>query len=431
MHDTDQTAAWRDQHLGCGLSLAYSQPLTMVRAEAQYMYDANGRRYLDCINNVNHVGHCHPGVVQAVAKQMAEINTNTRYLHPLLSRYVNELSALFPDPLDTVYLCNSGSEAVELALRLAKTYTGRQDVICVEAGYHGNTQGCIDVSEYKFAGPGGTGRPQTTHVAALPCSYRGEYRGAGCGVAYANTVAQQVADLEQAGRAPAAFICESMISVGGQVILPGGYLERVFQAVRGAGGVCIADEVQAGFGRAGETFWGFELQNVVPDIITLGKPIGNGHPMAAVITTRQISEAFDNGMEYFNTFGGNPVSCAIGCAVLDVIEEEKLMKNALETGQYFMEALHQLKNKFELIGDVRGLGLFIGVELVKDRESKKPATEKMAWLIEYFKQNAIIMSSEGPGYNVLKIKPPIVFSKENVDRFIHIFKQGLVELAKN
>ncbi|MFT5520300.1 MAG: 4-aminobutyrate aminotransferase-like enzyme, partial [Enterobacterales bacterium] len=200
--------------------------------------------------------------------------------------------------------------------------------------------------------------------------------------------------------------------------------------VRAAGGVCIADEVQVGFGRVGTSMWAFETQDVVPDILTLGKPIGNGHPLAAVIMTKEIADAFVNGMEYFNTFGGNPVSCAIGSAVLDVIEEEKLMENALTIGQYFMDKLRQLQTEFQLIGDVRGLGLFIGVELVEDRVTKQPATKQMNWLIEYFKENSILMSSEGPGYNVLKIKPPIVFSKLNVNRFINIFRQGLVELAK-
>ena len=418
MTNSSLTGTIREQYLGRGLSLAYSNPLTMVRGEGQYMFDEQGRRYLDCINNVNHVGHCHPQVVEAAARQMALLNTNTRYLHPLLSEYVENLSQLFPDPLNVVYLCNSGSEAVELSLRLAKTFTGNQDVICVEAGYHGNTQGCIDISEYKFTGPGGADCPATTHVAELPCRYRGKHRGDDCGSNYANTVAEQVSEMANSGRSPAAFICESMISVGGQVILPDKYLELVFDAVRTAGGVCIADEVQAGFGRPGETFWGFELQGVVPDIVTLGKPIGNGHPLAAVVTTRQISEAFDNGMEYFNTFGGNPVSCAVGLKVLEIIEQEGLQKHARDTGSYLLEQLGQLKRRHQVIGDVRGEGLFIGIELVRDPVSLEPATREASALIDKLSRRGILLSTEGPYHNVIKFKPPMCFNKKNADELV-------------
>jgi len=269
------------------------------------------------------------------------------------------------------------------------------------------------------------------HVVELPDPYRGRFLGNTAETAqhYANSVKETISTLANQGKKPSAFICESLQGVAGQIIMPGGYLSNVYQYVRNAGGVCIADEVQVGFGRVGSHMWAFETQNVVPDIVTLGKPIGNGHPMAAVITTQAIADAFVTGMEYFNTFGGNPVSCAIGSAVLDVIKAENLQEHALTTGRYFKEKLLSLQQDFAMIGDVRGLGLFIGVELVKDRESKTPATKETAWLIEFFKQHHILLSTEGPFYNILKIKPPLAFNQQDVDKFINVLTLALSELS--
>ena len=297
----------------------------------------------------------------------------------------------------------------------------------MDGAYHGNTNACVDASPYKFDGPGGEGAPDHVSKVLLPDTYRGSFRGTGDDVVrgYAADVERALNELKGEGRKPGAFICESLQGVAGQIIMPDGYLQAVYPMVRDAGGVCIADEVQVGFGRVGSHMWAFETQGVVPDIVTLGKPIGNGHPMAAVITTPEIADAFATGMEFFSTFGGNPVSCAIGMAVLDVIRDEGLQQNALETGNYLVQQLRDLQQEFELIGDVRGLGLFIGVELVTDRDTLEPATRQTADLIEFLKTERIILSCEGPHHNVLKIKPPIVFSRDDADRFLKAIRAGL------
>lgn len=416
--------AFRKKHLGKTLSLSFKQPLKIVRGEGAYLFDEAGNRYLDMVNNVCHVGHCHPKVVAAGQMQMARLNTNTRFLHDNLVNYADKLLATMPDSLSVVMLVNSGSEANELAFRLAKNFTGSEHILTVDGAYHGHTNACINASSYKFDGPGGEGAKDYVHKVMLPDPYRGPYQGMGLasGQAYAEDVQRAIDELDQEGLKPGLFICESLQGVAGQIIMPEGYLPAVYEKVRAAGGVCIADEVQVGFGRVGSHMWAFETQNVVPDIVTLGKPIGNGHPMAAVITTQAIADAFVTGMEYFNTFGGNPVSCAIGSAVLDVIESEKLRENAQQTGDYFLAELRRLQQNVEMIGDVRGMGLFIGVELVTDRETKAPATQQTAQLCEFLKERQqIILSTEGPFHNVLKIKPPIVFNRDDVDRFV----QGL------
>ncbi|NQY64493.1 MAG: aminotransferase class III-fold pyridoxal phosphate-dependent enzyme [Alteromonadaceae bacterium] len=430
--NNDDIIAYRKKHLGKTLSLSYQEPLKIVRGQGAYLYDESGNAYLDMVNNVCHVGHCHPKVVAAGQEQQAKLNTNTRYLHDNLVNYADKLLATMPDELSVCMLVNSGSEANELAFRLARGYSkskgfNSKELLVVDGAYHGNTNACIEASPYKFDGPGGEGAPNYVHKVALADPYRGQFSGNSVETAhaYAEDVSKVIKQLAEQGKKPSAFICESLQGVAGQIIMPDGYLTAVYQKVRAAGGVCIADEVQVGFGRVGTHMWAFETQAVVPDIVTLGKPIGNGHPMAAVITTQAIADAFVTGMEYFNTFGGNPVSCAIGIAVLDAINEDKLQENALSTGNYFQEKLRQLQLKFDLIGDVRGLGLFIGVELVEDRNTKQPATDKTAQLVEYFKQNHILLSTEGPFYNILKIKPPLAFNKDDADKFIAVFEAGL------
>lgn len=430
---SDDIVNYRKQHLGKTLSLSYDEPLKIVRGQGAYLFDHLGMPYLDMVNNVCHVGHCHPKVVAAGQAQLAKLNTNTRYLHDNIVNYSNKLLATMPDELSVCMLVNSGSEANELAFRLAQCYSKSKELLVVDGAYHGNTSACIAASPYKFDGPGGEGAQPHVHKVSLPDPYRGEFLGNSpqSAKAYANSVGEVLAKLKQENKKPSAFICESLQGVAGQIIMPDGYLANVYQQVRAAGGVCIADEVQVGFGRVGTHMWAFETQNVVPDIVTLGKPIGNGHPMAAVITTQAIADAFITGMEYFNTFGGNPVSCAIGQAVLDVIEQEQLQQHALATGQYFKEALVKLQQKFDIIGDVRGLGLFIGVELVEDRETKVPATKKTAWLVEFFKQHRILLSTEGPFYNILKIKPPLAFSCKDADKFIKVLNLGLNQLENS
>ncbi len=411
--DVEELLAARRRLMGANLSVSYKQPLNIVRGEGAYLIDQSGRAYLDCVNNVCHVGHCHPRVVEAGAAQMRILNTNTRYLNRLLTDYAERLTATLPAPLNVAFFTNSGSEANELALRLARCHTGRKDVAVLDAAYHGTTTSLIDVSPYKHAGPGGAGRPSWVHVAPMPDPYRGLHRGAGAGGAYADELS---AVLAQSKDGVAAFIAESALGCGGQIILPDGFLKAAYAHARSAGAVCIADEVQTGMGRAGSHFWMFETQGVVPDIVTIGKPLGNGHPMAAVVTSPEIAHSFANGMEYFNTFGGNPVSCAIGLAVLDVIEEEKLQAYALETGEQFKQALKEIAGKQNLIGDVRGQGLFLGVELVRDHETLEPADTEAGAIVNQLRDRGILLSTDGPHHNVLKIKPPIVFPKGEVQR---------------
>ncbi len=406
--------------LGRSLSLAYAEPLKIVRGSGVHLIDDRGRSHLDMVNNVSHVGHCHPRVVAAAQRQMADLNTNSRYLHDNLVAYSRRLAATLPPDLSVVYLVNSGSEANDLALRLARAYTGNTDVITVDHAYHGHLTSLIEISPYKFAGRGGEGRKDHVWVTEMPDLYRGRFRyeDPEAGPRYAEKVATLIRDMGGLGRKPAAFFSEGILGTGGQLALPDRYLEAAYGHVRAAGGICIADEVQIGFGRVGTHMWAFETQGVVPDIVTMGKPIGNGHPMAAVVTRPAIAAAFANGMEYFNTFGGNPVSAAVGLAVLDVIRDERLMHNAATVGARMVSGLHALAQRHAIIGDVRGLGLFLGVELVRDRATLEPADTELAAVIEAMKARQVLLSSEGPYHNVLKIKPPIVFSAANCDEFL-------------
>jgi 4-aminobutyrate aminotransferase-like enzyme len=372
--------------------------------------------YLDAVHNGAHVGHGHPRVVAALARQAAVLNTNTRYLHENIVRYARRLCATLPEPLRVCFFVNSGSEANDLAWRLARAYTGRSEAVVVDGAYHGHLSSLIDLSPYKFDGPGGAGAPAHVHKVPMPDGYRGPYKHADpeAGVKYASHVGEALAR----SRGVAAFFCESLLSCGGQVVLPPGYLAEAYRRVRAAGGVCIADEVQVGFGRVGTHFWGFETQGVVPDIVTLGKSIGNGHPLGAVVTTPAIAEAFAGGMEYFNTYGGNPVSCAVGLAVLDVIAEERLQERALAVGTRLKEGLNTLVEKHALIGEVRGMGLFLGIELVEDRDTLAPAAAVASYAMEGMRQRRVLLSTDGPLHNVLKIKPPLTFSAGDADRLV-------------
>ncbi|PAJ75102.1 class III aminotransferase [Pseudoalteromonas sp. NBT06-2] len=411
------------------LSISYKDPLIIGCGQGQYLLDENNVAYLDMVNNVCHVGHCHPKVVEAGQKQMAMLNTNTRYLNKNIIEYSEALLNKMPDELSVVMFVNSGSEANELAMRLMQCYNKSNELIVVDGAYHGNTNKAIEISPYKFNGPGGDGPADNIHIVPTPDPYRGKFKGMSekTGQAYAESVSEIISQLTLQGKQIGGFICESLQGVGGNLIMPDGYLKSVYRSIRAAGGLCIADEVQVGFGRVGTHWWAFETQNVVPDIVTLGKPIGNGHPLAAVVTTKKVADAFVTGMEYFNTFGGNPVSCAIGKAVICTIDEEKLRKNALMTGNYMMTQLRQLQNQFPIIGDVRGLGLFIGAELIRDK-NLTPATEEAKKLIEQLKARNILLSLDGPFNNVLKIKPPIVFNQSNVDYFIAQLKDCLAYL---
>jgi 4-aminobutyrate aminotransferase-like enzyme/Ser/Thr protein kinase RdoA (MazF antagonist) len=424
-----ETLAARRKHLGRNQSIAYHDPLKIVRGWKQYLFDDEGRRYLDAYNNVAHVGHNHPRVVAIAQQQVGVLNTNTRYLHDNINRYAEKLTALFHESLSVCFFVNSGSEANELALRLARTYTNQRDLIVLEAAYHGNTNTLIDISPYKHNGPGGKGAPTWVHTAPIPDDYRGAYKrnDPRAGAMYARPVLEIIEKLKQKGSGLAGFIAESLPSVGGQIIMPPGYLADVYHYVREAGGVCIVDEVQTGFGRTGTHFWGFEAQGVVPDIVVLGKPIGNGHPLGAVVTTRAIADAFNNGMEYFSTFGGNPVSCAIGLEVLNVVQDEQLQKHALQVGNCLLDGLRPLVDRYPLVGDVRGSGLFLGVELVRDRETLEPAAEEASFVCNRMREHGILAGTDGPYHNVVKIRPPMPFDELNATFLIDVMGKVLNE----
>ena len=317
----------RSKHLGPSLSIAYDEPLHIVRGAGQYIFDAKGNRYLDCVNNIQHVGHCHPKVVEAAQSQYETLNTNTRYLDETIVKYAKELTATLPDGLDVCFFTNSGSEANDLALRMARECSKSKETILLDGAYHGNLSSLIEISPYKHNGPGGNGAPDHVHVIPMPDSFRGKYRGEDCGDRYIDEVITAVNNIQDNDKKVSAFISEALMGCGGQLILPEGFLQKAFELVKKDGGLCIADEIQIGFGRMGSHFWGFESESVVPDIVTMGKSMGNGHPLSAVVTTKEIADKFNNGMEYFNSFGGNPVSCAVGQAVLDVIKDESLQEH--------------------------------------------------------------------------------------------------------
>jgi 4-aminobutyrate aminotransferase-like enzyme/Ser/Thr protein kinase RdoA (MazF antagonist) len=428
---SEETLSTRRELLGKNLGVSYQHPLKIVRGWKQYLYDNIGRAYLDVYNNVPLVGHSHPRVVRAVREQMALLNTNTRYLHDNVNRYAERLTSLLPEPLCVCYFVNSGSEANELALRLARAHTGREDVIVLEHAYHGHTTTLIDISPYKFDGPGGSGRKPWVHIAPIPDDYRGPYRreDASAGAKYAQHVERLLEKMREEGRRAAAYIAEMLPSVAGQIVFPPGYLAEAYKHVRAAGGVCIADEVQVGFGRLGAHFWGFDTQAVVPDIVVLGKPIGNAFPLAAVVTTREIAASFNNGMEFFSTFGGNPVACAAGLAVLDVLEDEHLQENALRVGSYLIARLKSIQEKHALIGDVRGSGLFLGLDLVLDRETREPAPSQASYVVNRLRERGILTGTDGPHHNVIKLRPPLIFSETDADLFVETLDGVLSEDA--
>jgi 4-aminobutyrate aminotransferase-like enzyme/Ser/Thr protein kinase RdoA (MazF antagonist) len=416
----------REALLAPSLGVSYDTPLHIVRGIGTRLYDDAGRSYLDCVNNVCHVGHAHPKVVKAAADQMRVLNTNTRYLHDNLVRYAERLTSILPDSLDTCFFVNSGSEANDLAIRIATQYTHSQGVVVLDGAYHGNLSSLVRVSPYKYDGPGGGGRSAGVYVVPMPDPYRGLHRGSDAAEAYAED-ARATFDAASKSGGAAAFLFESILSCGGQIDPPPGFLKMACASAREAGLLCLADEVQIGFGRVGVSFWGFERQGIIPDIVTMGKPIGNGHPIGAVVTTRAIADSFANGMEYFNTYGGNPVSCAVGLAVLDVIEDEALQDRCNAVGGRLKRKLLDLAERHQTIGDVRGSGLFLGVELVLDRDSRAPAPVQAKYLVNRAAQLGVLLSTDGPQHNVIKIKPPIVFSDSDADELVRVVDQILVE----
>lgn len=425
-----QVAAQRRALLGGNLSVSYAAaPLHVVRGYMQYLYDDHAHRFLDAYNNVAHVGHSHPRVVRAVSEQLAVLNTNTRYLQDQLTTYAGELVATFPKPLKVCFFTASGSEANELALRLARAYTGNRDLIVMDAAYHGHTTTLIDISPYKHAGPGGRGAPDWVHTTPIPDVYRNRDVEGEPGPWFAQKVGDVIARLAAADRKLCGYIAETCPSVGGQIILPDGFLADTYSRVRAAGGLCIADEVQTGFGRLGTHFWGFEQQHVVPDIVVLGKPIANGYPMGAVVTTRAIADAFNNGMEYFSTFGGSTAACVAALATLRVTRDEQLQGNALAVGTHLIDGLRAMRGQHPLIGDVRGSGLFIGVELVRDRASRSPAANEATHVANRMRELGVLIGTDGPLHNVLKLRGPLCMTVADADRILETMHSALSELA--
>ena len=404
--------------LGSAYRLFYDQPVHLVRGAGVWLSDAAGKKYLDMYNNVPHVGHCHPHVVAAITRQSGTLNTHTRYLHDNIIELAARLTGKFPEELDNVMFSCTGSEANELALRVARTVTGGTGIVVTDSAYHGNTQAIYEISTEDIPQDE---VPDYVVTVPSPDTYRDEPAAAH----YANHVTEAIETLRSRGIRPAAFIIDTIISSGGVVTPPAGYLSNAAEIVRAAGGLFIADEVQAGFARTGENFWGFEADDVVPDIVTLGKPMGNGHPIAATIARSDLIDAFSTHSHYFNTFGGNPVSCAAGLAVLDVIEQEGLQDNALTTGQYLTDGLTNLAQKYDTIGDIRGSGFFKAVELVSDRGAKTAATDLAARVVNDLRDRGILTGSIGPYDNILKLRPPMVFSRENADLFLGVLDDVL------
>ncbi|MDH3439452.1 MAG: aminotransferase class III-fold pyridoxal phosphate-dependent enzyme [Gammaproteobacteria bacterium] len=413
----------RSRLLGSAYRLFYDEPVHIVRGEGVWLFDSTGRKYLDMYNNVPHVGHCHPHVVDALTRQIATLNTHTRYLHENVLDYAERLTGKFPDELDTAMFSCTGSEANELALRIARSVTGGTGIIVTDFAYHGNTKAIYEISTEDIPA---AEVPDYVVTVPTPDVYRGEFRGDDAAARYAATIHDALALLESRGIKPAAFIVDTMISSGGVVATPPGYLKAIAQAVRDAGALFVADEVQPGFGRTGHNFWGYEIDDFVPDIVTMGKPMGNGHPLAATVTRRGLVDKFSKGAHYFNTFGGNPVSCAAGLAVLDVLEKENLQENALSTGLYLNEGLSALAKRHDVIGDIRGDGLFKAVELVEDRETRAPATTVTGNVVEGLRRHGVLAGRIGVDNNILKLRPPMVFDRENADFFLQVFDEVLV-----
>ncbi len=405
----------RKRLLGPAYRLFYDSPVHLVRGEGVWLYDADGNKYLDMYNNVPHVGHCHPHVAEAICEQAKTLNTHTRYLHDKVLDYAERLLDRFPPQLDTAMFCCTGSEANELALRIARTATGGEGLIVTSYAYHGNTKAIFEITTSDIPAKE---RPPYVVTVPVPDAYRGQHRGEDAGERYAAHTHEAIDLLKSRGIKPAAFIIDTIVSSGGVVAPPKGYLRKVAEIVRDAGAVFVADEVQPGFGRIGTNFWGFEADELVPDIVTMGKPMGNGHPISGVVARRELVEDFGDRGNYFNTFGGNPVSCAAGLAVLDVIENERLQQNALEVGRYVVDGLWRLAEMRDCIGDVRGTGLFLALELVTDREAKTPATELTTKVVNGLRDRGVLTGSIGPDANILKLRPPLPFSRADAEYFL-------------
>lgn len=414
----------RARLLGPNVQTFYADPVHLVRGEGVWVWDADGRRYLDCYNNVPHVGHCHPRVVEAICRQASTLNTHTRYLHEGILDYVEKLTATFAPPLSTAILTCTGSEANDIALRIAQAVTGKTGIIATDHTYHGNT---MAVSQLSRTNPPPGGAWNNYRFVPAPDSYRplGGVAGPAHAQAFAAEIEKAIASLEKDGHGFAALIICPYFANEGFPDLPAGWLDAAVAAVRKAGGIVIADEVQPGFGRLGSHMWGHQRAGFAPDVVTLGKPMANGHPVGGVVTSADFMAAFRKGFRYFNTFGGNPVSAAAAMATLQVIEDEGLMRNAADVGAYAVAGLQRLAERHAAIGDVRGAGLFFGAEMVLDRAAKTPATAYTKRLANEMRQRGVLLNFLGIHYNTLKIRPPMPFTTANADLMLETLDEVL------
>ncbi|CAF3625412.1 unnamed protein product [Rotaria socialis] len=441
-YSKQKTLELRAIHIPTCTELFYREnPLKIIRCKGTYMYDELGNKYLDCINNVAQVGHCHPYVNKQIYKQMCLCATNNRYLHDNTVILAEKISKTLPKGLEQVFYTNSASEANDLAIRLAREYTGAFDILVLDNAYHGHLISVVELSTYIYKRMTNHAKiPEHVHVIPTPDVYRGKFRDidynydeAKLCQLYVDEIRRTVEEAEARGRRIAIFFIETLQSCGGQIIYPKGYLKKTFDYLQSKGILCLADEVQTGFGRSGTHFWSFDSyeEGVIPDFVTLGKSMGNGFPVAALVTRKDITSKFDeDGVEYFNTYGGNPVSCRAAIAVLEVIENEHLQESAYTVGLYFLSELKELEKKYTLIGDVRGRGLFVGIEIVSDREKRTPGIEEAKEIRQKFRENFVIISLDGPDYNVVKFKSPMTFSIEDVDYFCSTLEKILKDMEK-
>ena len=419
----------RQKILAPSLSLSYEDPLHLIKGQGQFLYDINGKKYLDAVNNIQHVGHSHPRIAKIAYEQLKKLNTNTRYLDENVLDYAKSIIDSLPKKLSVCFFTNSGSESNDLALRIARNSTKNRNTIVIDGAYHGHTISLIEISPYKYKGLGGFAPPNYVHEVPTPNHHRGQYNGRTSIEKYLEIFTNHAKQLSIDGSKPT-FIFESFMGCGGQVPLPALFLKNACKIIHDLGGICIADEIQVGFGRIGKHFWGFNYQEVNPDIVTIGKSIGNGHPLSAVITTKKLANQFNNGMEYFNSFGGNPVSSAIGHTVLKIIKDEKLQKNALCVGSYLKKELLNLKKTFEIIGDIRGEGLFLGIEIIAEINAIKPNPKAAKQIVNEMKELGVLLSTDGPDNNVIKIKPPIIFNKKDADFLLNKLDKTISSISK-
>jgi 4-aminobutyrate aminotransferase-like enzyme/Ser/Thr protein kinase RdoA (MazF antagonist) len=425
--DSEDLLARRDASFAPVQEFYYRTPPQIERGRRHFLMSTRGRSYLDMVNNVTVLGHAHPRIADTASRQLRKLNTNSRFNYRSVVEFSERLAALLPDPLDTVFLVNSGSEASDLAIRLATAATGRRDVVAMREAYHGWTYGTDAVSTSTADNPNALAtRPGWVHTVESPNSFRGKYRGAEAS-RYAAEAASQIEALVAEGHAPAAFICESVYGNAGGMALPDSYLQQVYAAVRAGGGLAISDEVQVGYGRLGQWFWGFEQQDAVPDIVSVAKSVGNGYPLGAVITSRAVAEAFAGEGYFFSSTGGSPLSCAIGMTVLDVLRDEGLQDNALRVGAHLKARLETLRDKHPLVGTVHGFGLYLGVEMIRDAETLEPAPEETSAICERMLDLGVVIQPTGDHQNILKTKPPLCLDVEAADFYVDTLDRVLTE----